>query len=237
MRTHLHQFERTRIVQTQASQQERSDAQTALTKYESLVTQSDRMRFLRAFTANGGGKGPGALKFVFSFTGSIVHQEDVVMGNTEDYYSVGEILGQFGKSLSDFSTPQQALEDAQYIVAKNLEENGCDSNTHPPQIDNERPEYSKLWFIKSDGKKTSWLSRTKKELTGEADNLKDIKAIEEGLTFMEGIGYGNGDESTGTTITSVKFAELQSLMDTLGSLDLHILLSSSKYIYIYICFA
>ena len=124
-----------------ASTAEKEEAYKALCKYDLLTDHQDRQRFLKQFEENGSGAGKDALKFASSFHKSLEFNDTTTLKQVEDYFSVGEILAFNGNSLSNFKTVNDAVKDAQYLVKKNMDANGWTEEDHPPEMDEEKPEY------------------------------------------------------------------------------------------------
>ena len=69
-------------------------------------------------------KGAEGLKFAKTFQITLCHKDTTQLGNTDDFYSVGEILGFFGSSVDNFSDAQEALKRAVYLADRNQQEFG-----------------------------------------------------------------------------------------------------------------
>jgi hypothetical protein len=162
-----------------------------LNKYDNLITPESKKRFLGAFIDAGSGMGKDALKFSFEFKGELTHQDETVIATTTNMLTPGEILALNGQSFQQFETLQEALDDAQYLVAKNMAQYGWTEEEHPPEIDAVKPQYSKYNYIKAGGKVESWKQGQTKTLTGDA-TLKDVKQLQDSMGFMEGLGYDTG---------------------------------------------
>ena len=146
-----------------ASPQQKQDAMQALAKYDTLTNHEDRVQFLKDFDSHGEGKGPNALKFVSTFQKSLEFNDTTTLKQVEDYYSPGEILTFNGTSLSNFKSVTEAIQDAEYLVKKNMEANGWTEEDHPPLLDEVKPEYSRYWYVRAMGKETSWEQKTKQK--------------------------------------------------------------------------
>ena len=196
---------------TQATDEEKKDAFTALTKYETLTDSASRQRFIKQFADGGSGTGKDSLKFAQSFAMSLAHEDKTVVEQTEDYLSVGQILQFEGQSLGNFPSMAMALEDCKYLVKKNARLHCWDELEHPAELDEEKPEYSKFWYVKGHGKKTSWSQVEKKELQGEAA-LKGAKQLADGTKFLECLGFEQAVEVT--AIANVKHELMTKELET-----------------------
>jgi hypothetical protein len=200
----------------QATPEERREAMKALAKYDLLNTGDERKAFVKMFLDHGAGSSKDSLKFHFNFSGSIVHTDTTAMSSRSDYHSVGEILGFFGRTLAEFPSFDEALEDVKYLVAKNAQQEGWTEAEHPAQMDADKPQYSRFWFCKSGGKTESWKSETVKKLTGQADLKDDPRKLQNSLAFMEGLGYeASAAESSSVLISTPKWQEMISALDPL----------------------
>jgi hypothetical protein len=163
----------------------------ALNKYDNLICPDAKKRFLGAFIEAGSGMGKDSLKFAFEFKGELTHQDETVIATTTNMLTPGEILALNGQSFQQFETLQEALDDAKYLVAKNMAQYGWTEEEHPPEIDAVMPKYSKYNYIKGGGKVESWKQLQSKSLSGDT-TLKDVKQLQDSMGFMEGLGYETG---------------------------------------------
>jgi len=154
------------------------------------------------------------LKFHFNFKAEVTHAEETTIGQKSNYCTPGEILKMNGRSLADFEEEEDAMEDVQFLVRKNQEEHGHSNEDHPPDVCVEKPLYSRFWYVKSEGKAFAFKQTETKSLTGDAD-MKDTKALESGMQFLEGMGFQEG--SAPAQIESVKFAQLMKSLEALRS--------------------
>ena len=184
----------------------------ALSKYEALTDNDSRQSFLKRFQENGAGHGKESLKFASTFGMSLTHTDETVLGHTEDYYSVGQILAYEGQSLANFPDKAEALSDVKYLVAKNMKLHSWDEADHPPDMDAVKPEYSKFWYVKGKGKETTWKQVEQIQLSGEA-NLKNAKQLTEGSKFMEGLGF-QGELGNAPEVENVKFNLVMKELET-----------------------
>jgi len=198
---------------SQASPEDKAEAERALAKFDMLSSKDDRKRFLQMFADGGGGKGKDSLKFAFDFSGSVTHEETTEVGNVEDYFSVGDILGFHGRRLSDFRTMDEALADCTYLVQKNMNDHDWAEGDHPPRLDEAKPVYSSFWYVRSKGKSSSWKHVESKRLAGKADLKDGVAMLQDGLRFMEGIGFEGADP----VIVNAKHTDLTSECETLQS--------------------
>ena len=70
-----------------ADEAEKEDARQALDCYRALSDPKDRAKFLADFEKNGGGKGPGSLKFHVQFHQRLTHAKSKEVTSTEDFYT------------------------------------------------------------------------------------------------------------------------------------------------------
>ena len=200
----------------QASDEERRECMRALAKYDLLNTGDERKAFVKMFLDHGAGASKESLKFHFKFEGSITHTDSTEMSSRSDYHSVGEILGFFGRKLSEFPSFDDAVKDVQYLVRKNREQEGWNEAEHPAQMDKDKPEYSRFWFCKSGGKTEKWRSDTVKRLSGEADLKDDHRKLNNTLMFMEGLGYeASATAGSEVQISSVKWQQMIEALEPL----------------------
>ena len=196
----------------QATEEEQADAVAALGKYEMLCSYHERTRFIAAFVEAGEGKEKGSLKFAYKFSQTLEHTESTSVSSNEEYRTPGEILSLVGRSFKDFNSTRQAIVDVEYLVAKNAEEFEWSPEEFPAKIDTVKPEYSRYWYIKSNGKTQSFNQIQKKKFEGEA-MVKGVKQMEGTMNFMEGLGFAG--DSSNVNIESVKHAELMKVCATL----------------------
>ena len=149
-----------------ATDEEKLEAMRALTKYDLLTDNEERLEFLKQFELNGAGVGPNALKFASNFHKSLEFNDSTTLKQVEDYFSPGEILQFNGTCIANFPTVGEAVQDAEYLVKKNMEAHGWTEEDHPPEIDEVKPEYSKYWFVKGKGKETAWQHSQTKKIEG-----------------------------------------------------------------------
>ena len=147
-----------------ATKEEKLEAERALAKYDLLTDNDERGRWIKQFEQNGGGIGPNALKFASKFDKSLEFNDSTTLRQVEDYYSPGEILQFNGTCIANFKSVTEAVEDAEYLVKKNMEAHGWTEEEHPPLLDEVKPEYSKYWFARGMGKETSWERKQQKSL-------------------------------------------------------------------------
>ena len=191
-----------------ATEAEKKEASQALAKYDLLTNHDDRQHFLNTFESNGGGVGPNALKFVSTFQKSLEFNDSTTLKQVEDYFSPGEILAFNGTSISNFKSVTEAIQDAEYLVKKNMEANGWTEDEHPPLLDEVKPEYSRYWYVRGMGKETSWEQKQQKKLGGDA-NLKNVGQLQKAMGFMEGMGYQEEEgEPSSVQIENVKYTLL-----------------------------
>ena len=198
----------------QATPQEKGDAEAALRKYETLVDSESRAGFLRMFQE----KGPNNLKWAITFNASLTDLETTTKKLQDNYLSPGEILKANGRQMMEFETTEEAMSDVQYLVEKNQKQHNWSNDEFPPDVDNERPLYSKFYYIKDLGKSNEFSQIQKKEMSG-ASNLRTLKQIEGGMHFMEGLGFGGGSEGD-AKIESVKYAQMAKEIEDLKSTHL-----------------
>ena len=89
-----------------------------------------------------------------------------------------------------------------------MECNGWSEVDHPPLIDDEKPEYSKYWYVRGQGKQTSWTQNQKKEVQG-TSNLKNLAQLQAAGKLMECLGYQEEvKEGSSPIIENVKYTLL-----------------------------
>ena len=196
----------------QATKEEREEAARALAKYDILTDHEERQRFLKDFEEHGEGKGKDSLKFVSSFKKSLEYNDCTVLGQVENYYTVGEILTMNGNSLANFKTISAAVSDCEYLVKRSAELHGWKEEDHPPQRDDVKPEYSRYWYVKGKGKETSWTQTQSKKLEGDA-GLKNLAQLRTGCKFMEMLGFQEEEKASGAIIENVKYSLLMKEID------------------------
>ena len=170
------------------------------------------IRFLTLFQDNKG-QGKDALKFSKTFSINITHDDEHKTGSEEDYYPMGAILGKFGKKISDYKTTDDALAAVRHLVKENQIYNTHDDK--PEQIDEKYPEFSRFWYVFSNGLTKTHTQNTQKKLEGVGD-LKTVAMLEQGKMFMEGLGFNEelvaGD---GAKIENAKAEELKKKLELL----------------------
>ena len=103
------------------------------------------------------------------------------------------------------------MSDVEFLVKENQELCNWSDADYPPKLNEARPCYSKFWYVKGGGKTVQWQSEEIKQLTGEAA-LKNVKQIEDGMNFMEGLGYNSGSSAT---IENEKYGTMKTECDAL----------------------
>ena len=167
------------------------------------------------FEENGAGKCKGSLNFVKEFAVSVKHSDKVEVSEVEDYMPMGRILGYYGKTVSDFPTVDKALAAVRHLVKKNCEENGRDPLVNPEAIDKSFPEFSKFYFCWCEGKKSSNVDETSKELSQSAE-LKSTEQLGAAKLFMEGMGYQRPSLPDGApAVTNVKYEEISKAVEAI----------------------
>ena len=191
-----------------ATKEQKLEAEKALAKYDLLTDNDERQRWIKQFEQNGGGIGPNALKFASNFNKSLEFNDTTTLKQVEDYFTPGEILIFNGTSLSAFKSVTEAIQDAEYLVKKNMEANGWTEEEHPPLLDEVKPEYSRYWYVRGMGKETSWEQKQHTKLGGDA-NLKNVGQLQKAMGFMEGMGYQEQEgEPSSVQIENVKYTLL-----------------------------
>ena len=196
----------------QASVEDRREAVAALTKYDLLVDNTQRQKFVTLFESSGSGKARDSLKFAANFSCTLTNEDKTTAGNHTDWRTVGEILQLNGRSLQEFPVVADALDECAYLVLKSQKEFAYDDTMFPPNIDEARPLYSRFYYTKSTGKLEEWAQRETKTLAQEAQ-LKNLKHLTDSMTFMEATGFE--PSSSSVAIENVLFAELDTHVATL----------------------
>ena len=98
------------------------EAKQALAVYAAVTDKAARQVFLDNFEQNGGGKGPGAFKWVSSFSKSLIHQQETEVASTDDLLTRPQILKHFGMSMSDFPSKDEAFKYADLEIDRNKAE-------------------------------------------------------------------------------------------------------------------
>ncbi len=143
------------------------------------------IRFLSLFQDNKS-LGRDALKFAKTFSMSVDHDDTTSVGTREDWYPMGIILKEFGHSVKDFDSVDDALNAVRYLCAQNKAEHGYEDK--PESIDARFPQFSRFWFVKSLGKTEQHKSIVQKKLQQTVD-LKGVAQLEQAKIFMEGLGF------------------------------------------------
>ena len=118
------------------------------------------------------------------------------------------------------------------MVAKNQVEFDWSEDEHPRQIDDVNPKYNQYHYVQSDGKTVTHKHNTNKRLDGAA-KLKDMNALENAMTFMEGVGMGSGADPSTIQITNDKYGPFKESGDALRTSCLFICTNITPYIYIH----
>ena len=166
-------------------------------KYDNIADPSSRKRFLKMFKENSG-----SLKWAFNFKIELLHEDTTELSSNAEYRTPGEILRANGRLIDSFPSIEEAMVDVLYLVERNQVQQRWTEEQHPALLDEKMPAYSKFWYVKSNGTTELIKQTQKKELTGDAV-LKNIGQIEEGMHFMEGLGF---EERSEVSIENVKFA-------------------------------
>ena len=112
--------------------------------------------------------------------------------------------------MSNFKKVEDAVTDAEYLMKKNMIQFGWSLEDHPPEMDEEKPEYSRFWFVKDKGKETAWSQEQRKQLQGNT-NLKSLEQLQQGCSFMEGLGW---KESPGHVKYTLLMKEIEQCKST-----------------------
>ena len=170
------------------------------------------------------------MKFILEFQATLSHDEETKTVNIQNMLSAGEILELHGTKFKEFSNISEAIKDVEHLVAKNQIEFEWTDVMHPPQIDATNPKYNKYWFVKDDGKTVTATQTTTQTLDGSA-TLKNVKDLENAMTFMEGLGI---DAAPSTVqITHAKYDPFMQHCDALRTSCLFICTNITPYIYIH----
>ena len=172
-----------------------------MNKYDSIADAGSRKRFLKLFQDHG----TKDLKWTCDFKVSLIDKETTTLSSNGNYLTPGEILRLNGRSWESFGDDtDRALADTQYLVEKNKKDHFWDDEAHPPEVDSERPEYSRFWYIKALGKTQSYMQEQRKDFSART-GLKNLNQLKEGTQFLEGTGY---EEESQVNIESVKYAKM-----------------------------
>ena len=103
-------------------------------------------------------------------------------------------------------------------MEKNQKQFQWSNEEYPPDVDTDKPLYSRFHYVKDLGKTQDFSQIQKKEMGG-LSNLKSLKQIEQGAHFMEGLGF---DDTGGgaASIESVKYGQLAKELESLKSTQL-----------------
>ena len=158
------------------------------------------------------------MKFASKFRKSLAFDDTTILAKVEDYYTPGEILAPDGSSLSNFNKVSDAVKDVEYLVQKNMEANGWSMADHPSLLDEEKPEYSRYWYVKGKGKETSWTQTQSKKLVGDA-SLKGLAQLQSACKAMEMLGWSEDPAAaaSGAIIENVKYSLLMKEIELLKS--------------------
>jgi len=156
--------------------------------------------------------GKDSLKFAKTFAISLDHNDITSVGTKEDWYPMGHILKEFGQSVQDFKSMDEALAAVRHLCAQNREEHGYEEK--PESLDAKFPQFSRFWFVFSLGKEQKHTSNVQKKLAQDVD-LKNIKMLETAKVFMEGLGFSEGSDSSGVQVENEKVAELTKAVELL----------------------
>ena len=77
--------------------------------------------------------GKDSLKFIKTFSIGVQHNDVTEVGTQEDYFSMGQILAEYGQSIKDFASEGDALEAVRHLCAKNAEEHQYEAK--PEKLD------------------------------------------------------------------------------------------------------
>ena len=94
-----------------------------------------------------------------------------------------------------------------YLVNKNSKEHGWSLEDHPPEMDEEKPEYSRFWYVGGLCKDTSWEQIQNKKLQGDA-SLKNMAQLQNACRFMECLGFPEEAKASSAQIENVKYTLL-----------------------------
>ncbi len=169
------------------------------------------IRFLDLFQDNKS-LGKDALKFAKNFQISVDHSDTTSVGTKEDWFPMGHILKEFGQSVQDFKTMDDALAAVRHLCAQNRSEHGYEEK--PEFLDEKFPQFSRFWFVFSLGKVQQHTSHVQKNLQQDVD-LKNLDQLEKAKVFMEGLGFSEGSGSSSVQVENEKVAELTKAVELL----------------------
>ena len=164
------------------------------------------IRFLDLFQDNKN-TGKDSLKFTKTFQMSVEHKDVSTVGTKEDYFPMGVILGAYGQTLNDFQSVDDALAAVRHLCGLNRDEHMYEEK--PEKLDEKFPQFSRFWFVMSEGKKQEHKQEVMKHLEQHAD-IKNVAQLDEAKLFMEGMGFKSVEPGTdGVQVENAKACELK----------------------------
>ena len=175
-------------------QEKRKAAKEAQTKWNSLMNQDDKKRFLKMWDDNGRGKSADSLKFAVKFEQFVDHQQQDEFASRDKYLIPAQILKQKGYSFTDFDTRKEALAFAVVLYEENAKEFDT-KEAHPPCIHDTNEELSRYFFVEDEGHRTSWKQTQSKKITGGTDvkNANQLVSVCNDMGFPSALAGSSSD--------------------------------------------
>ena len=145
--------------------------------------------------------GKDALKFAKTFSIGVKHNDVTTVGTREDYFRVGMILAEYGQSIKDFGSENDALEAVRHLCAKNRAEHHYEEKPGP--LDEKYTSFSHFWFVMSMGKTQEHKQTVSKNLEQKVD-LKNLAQFEEAKLFTEGVGLNTERSASSVQVEHTK---------------------------------
>ena len=146
-------------------QDKKKAAKLAQDKWNSLVNQGDKKRFLQMWEDSGRGKGVDGLKFAVHFQQSVEQAQEDEFSSRDKYLIPAQILKEKGYSFQDFDTRKEALEFAIELYEENAKEFDT-KEENPPSIHETNAELSRYFFVADEGHRKSWKQTQSKKISG-----------------------------------------------------------------------
>ena len=175
-------------------QEKRKAAKEAQTKWNSLMNQDDKKRFLKMWDDSGRGKSADSLKFAVKFEQMVDHQQQDEFASRDKYLIPAQILKQKGYSFMDFDTRKEALAFAVVLYEENAKEFDT-KEAHPPCIHDTNEELSRYFFVEDEGHRTSWKQTQSKKITGGTDvkNANQLVSVCNDMGFPSALAGSSSD--------------------------------------------
>ena len=166
-------------------------------KWNSLVNNEDKRRFLQLWEKNGRGKTAESLQFAVRFEQSCDHIQEDEFASKDKFLIPAQILKLKGYSMADFDSRKEAIKFAVDLYEENAKEFETKAD-HPPSLHPTNEELSRYFFVEDEGRKKIWKQRQSKKITGGTDVKTGAQLL--GVCDSMGVPSGLPSSSSGSKV-------------------------------------